>query len=118
MESHKILMLDDELTLSTMAEVISSDADVLQALADDEGLVSQAHAYLLSLNSSRSRQTMASFINTVAGMLGTSSIDTWRWGSLRRHHVMSITVLLHDTGRATATVITCLSALKGVAREA
>ena len=31
---------------------------------------------------------------------------------------MSVTELLRDTGRATATVITYLSALKGVAKEA
>ncbi|WP_110877664.1 tyrosine-type recombinase/integrase [Franconibacter helveticus] len=77
-----------------------------------------ARAYLLSLNSVRSRQTMASFLGIVAGMLGASNADTCSWGSLRRHHVMAITELLRDTGRATATVNTYLSALKGVAKEA
>ena len=51
-------------------------------------------------------------------MLGATSLESWSWGSLRRHHVMSVTVLLRDTGRAAATVITYLSALKGVAKEA
>ncbi|STT78409.1 integrase/recombinase [Klebsiella pneumoniae] len=51
-------------------------------------------------------------------MLGAASLDTCSWGSLRRHHVMAVTELLRDTGRATATVNTYLSALKGVAKEA
>ncbi|MER1372702.1 tyrosine-type recombinase/integrase, partial [Klebsiella pneumoniae] len=37
---------------------------------------------------------------------------------LRRHHVMAITEMLRDTGRATATINTYLAALKGVAKEA
>jgi site-specific recombinase XerD len=66
----------------------------------------------------RSRQTMASFLSIVAGMLGAASLESCSWGSLRRHHVMAVTELLRDTGRATATVNTYLSALKGVAKEA
>lgn len=77
-----------------------------------------ARAYLLSLNSPRSRQTMASFLGIVARMLGATGPETCIWGSLRRHHVMGITELLRDTGRATATVNTYLAALKGVAKEA
>ena len=61
---------------------------------------------------------MSSFLSIVAAMLGSSSMDTCSWGSLRRHHVMAVTELLRDTGRATATVNTYLSALKGVAKEA
>lgn len=61
---------------------------------------------------------MASFLGIVAGMLGAPGPDLCSWGSLRRHHVMGITELLRDTGRATATVNTYLSALKGVAKEA
>ncbi|MHA2900777.1 tyrosine-type recombinase/integrase [Enterobacter sp. H2G27] len=80
--------------------------------------VSPARAYLLSLNSPRSRQTMASFLGIVAGMLGAASLESCSWGSLRRHHVMAVTELLRDTGRATATINTYLSALKGVAKEA
>ncbi|HHP2699221.1 TPA: tyrosine-type recombinase/integrase, partial [Enterobacter hormaechei] len=49
---------------------------------------------------------------------GAASLESCSWGSLRRHHVMAVTELLRDTGRATATVNTYLSALKGVAREA
>lgn len=80
--------------------------------------VNPAQAYLLSLNSARSRQTMASFLNIVAGMLGAGSLQDCSWGALRRHHVLAIIELLRDAGRAVATVNTYLSALKGVAGEA
>ncbi len=40
--------------------------------------------HLLSLNSHRSRQTMASFLNIVAVMLGAASLESCSWGSLRR----------------------------------
>lgn len=112
------LIPDDDPELIMSSPVISPDVDFLPALASDEIPVSPARAYLLSLNSPRSRQTMASFLGIVAGMLGASSLDTCSWGSLRRHHVMAVTELLRDTGRATATVNTYLSALKGVAKEA
>lgn len=80
--------------------------------------VNPAQAYLLSLNSARSRQTMASFLNTVARMLGAGSLEDCSWGALRRHHVLALTEMLRDAGRAVATVNTYLSALKGVAGEA
>jgi len=111
-------MPDDETELFPSPAVIPPGEDFLPVLAGGEGPVSPARAYLLSLNSVRSRQTMASFLNIVAGMLGAASLDTCSWGSLRRHHVMAVTELLRDTGRATATVNTYLSALKGVAKEA
>lgn len=88
------------------------------APAGGEAPLDPARAYLLSLNSPRSRQTMASFLGIVARMLGATTMESCSWGSLRRHHVMGITELLRDTGRATATVNTYLSALKGVAKEA
>jgi site-specific recombinase XerD len=112
------LMPDDEPELLPPPAVLPPDEDFLPALFGNESLVSPARAYLLSLNSPRSRQTMASFLGIVAGMLGAASVDTCSWGSLRRHHVMAVTELLRDTGRATATVNTYLSALKGVAKEA
>lgn len=113
-----ILMPQDDPELSGDVLTLPQQTDFLPALAGGELPVSPARAYLLSLNSSRSRQTMASFLNIVAGMLGAVSLDTCSWGSLRRHHVMGITELLCGTGRATATVNTYLSALKGVAKEA
>lgn len=112
------LMPDDEHEFNLSPTVIAPDANFLPALSGGNAPVSPARAYLLSLNSFRSRQTMASFLNIVAGMLGAASLDTCSWGSLRRHHVMAVTELLRDTGRATATVNTYLSALKGVAKEA
>ncbi|MEJ5074905.1 tyrosine-type recombinase/integrase [Enterobacter ludwigii] len=98
--------------------LVFKDQEFLPALAGNEAVLNPARAYLLSLNSQRSRQTMASFLGIVAGMLGAASADTCSWGSLRRHHVMAVTELLRDTGRATATINTYLSALKGVAKEA
>jgi len=80
--------------------------------------VNPARAYLLSLSSARSRQTMASFLNTVARMLGAGSLEDCSWGALRRHHVLALTEMLRDAGRAVATINTYLSALKGVAGEA
>ncbi|CAI9405019.1 tyrosine-type recombinase/integrase [Lelliottia sp. T2.26D-8] len=112
------LMPQDEPALNLTPTRFSPEDDFLPALADGQLPVSPARAYLLSLNSPRSRQTMASFLNIVAGMLGAVSFETCSWGSLRRHHVMGVTELLRDTGRATATVNTYLSALKGVAKEA
>ncbi|HDV8210915.1 TPA: tyrosine-type recombinase/integrase [Enterobacter hormaechei] len=112
------LMHDDEPELFPSPAVIPPGEDFLPALSGEGAPVSPARAYLLSLNSPRSRQTMASFLNIVAGMLGAASLESCSWGSLRRHHVMAVTELLRDTGRATATVNTYLSALKGVAREA
>ncbi|MEQ4962276.1 tyrosine-type recombinase/integrase [Enterobacter hormaechei] len=112
------LMPDEKPELFPSPAVIPPGEDFLPTLSGSDVPVSPARAYLLSLNSPRSRQTMASFLNTVAGMLGAASLDTCSWGSLRRHHVMAVTELLRDTGRATATVNTYLSALKGVAKEA
>jgi len=80
--------------------------------------VNPARAYLLSLNSARSRQTMNSFLNIVARMLGASSLADCSWGALRRHHVLALIEMLRDADRAVATVNTYLSALKGVASEA
>ena len=112
------LMPDDEPEQLPPPAVIPLDVDFLPALVGTESPVGPARAYLLSLNSPRSRQTMASFLGIVAGMLGAASLESCSWGSLRRHHVMAVTELLRDTGRATATVNTYLSALKGVAKEA
>ena len=51
-------------------------------------------------------------------MLYADSLESCNWGSLSRHNVMVLTELLRDTGRATATVDTYLSASKGEAKEA
>ncbi|MDH6164826.1 site-specific recombinase XerD [Leclercia adecarboxylata] len=112
------LMTDDDPDLNPIPGLLSSDPSYFPALSGTDTPVNPARAYLLSLSSPRSRQTMASFLGIVAKMLGAESADSCSWGSLRRHHVMGITELLRDTGRATATINTYLSALKGVAKEA
>jgi site-specific recombinase XerD len=94
------MMPDDDPEIHLSPAIVPLDADFLPALSGGEVPVSPARAYLLSLNSPRSRQTMASFLNIVAGMLGAASLDACSWGSLRRHHVMAVTELLRDTGRA------------------
>lgn len=80
--------------------------------------VNPAQAYLLSLNSVRSRQTMTSFLNIVARILGAGDLTACNWAALRRHHVLALTEMLRDAGLAVATVNTYLSALRGVAMEA
>ncbi|BCU50990.1 site-specific tyrosine recombinase XerD [Citrobacter amalonaticus] len=111
-------MTDNDATSIPQLVPLIPDGEFWPSPAGGEPPLDPARAYLLSLNSPRSRQTMASFLGIVARMLGASSADTCSWGSLRRHHVMGITELLRDTGRATATVNTYLAALKGVAKEA
>ncbi|MCS2169595.1 tyrosine-type recombinase/integrase [Scandinavium sp. TWS1a] len=98
--------------------MVSLKQDFLPAFPGNEALLDPAKAYLLSLNSPRSRQAMASLLGIVAGILGAASAEACNWGSLRRHHVMLICELLQDAGRATATINNYLSALKGVAKEA
>ncbi|CDH27260.1 Integrase/recombinase [Xenorhabdus bovienii str. Jollieti] len=77
-----------------------------------------AIAYLVSLGSKRSRQTMKSFLNIVAKMLGYQNVQDCTWNALRRHHVQAIMEMLSDSGKAPATINTYLAALKGVALEA
>ncbi|WP_370554238.1 tyrosine-type recombinase/integrase [Edwardsiella tarda] len=77
-----------------------------------------AIAYLISLGSKRSRQTMGSFLNIVARMIGANNLKDCAWGSMRRHHVQAVMEILGNTERAPATINTYLSALKGVALEA
>ncbi len=77
-----------------------------------------AVAYLISLGSKRSRQTMSSFLNKVAKMIGYQSMKDCVWHVLRRHHIQAILAMLSDSGKAPTTINTYLSALKGVALEA
>ncbi|EMQ6092404.1 tyrosine-type recombinase/integrase [Salmonella enterica] len=77
-----------------------------------------AIAYLISLGSKRSRQTMSSFLNIVARMIGFPNLRDCAWSSIRRHHILAVLEMLGDAGKAPATINTYLSALKGVALEA
>lgn len=76
-----------------------------------------AIAYLMSLGSNKSRQTMGAFLNIIAKMIGFKGIYDCDWGSLRRHHVLAVIDRLTKSERAPSTINTYLSALKGVALE-
>lgn len=93
------------------------DAFALAAINSASSL-NPAQAYLIGLSSAASRQTMKSFLNIVASMLGFTSLQSCAWGSLRRHHIRGLLEMLQVSGRAPATINTYLSALKGTAREA
>lgn len=80
--------------------------------------VNPAQAYLISLNSVRSRQTMTSCLNIVARILGARDLKNCSWAALRRYHVLALTEMLRDAGLAVATINTYISALRGVAMEA
>ena len=109
---------DDFLPLSAPVRP-GAEADLLPALSGDTVTpVNPARAYLISLNAPRSRQTMTSFLNTVARILGARDLTDCSWAALRRHHVLALTGILRDTGLAVATINTYLSALRGVALEA
>jgi site-specific recombinase XerD len=77
-----------------------------------------AIAYLTSLGSKKSRQTMSSFLTIVVRMLGGHDIHSFQWSQVRRLHVQAVMELLNDSGKAPATINTYLSAIKGVALEA
>lgn len=113
---------DDEHTGAALLPEITTGHDDVYAMpvltGDNVTGVNPARAYLLSLNSPRSRQTMASFLNIVARILGASDLTDCSWGSLRRHHVIALIDMLRDSGLAVATVNTYLSALRGVSAEA
>lgn len=95
----------------------AQDAFALAAISSCPSL-NPAQAYLIGLSSAASRQTMRSFLNIVAGMLGFTSLQSCAWGSLRRHHIRGLLEMLQVSGRAPATINTYLSALKGTVREA
>lgn len=97
---------------SVRGELLPSSSS-LQNIHDNPAI-----AYLLSLGSKRSRQTMGSFINIVAKMLGFQNLRDCAWSSMRRHHILAVLEMLSDSGKAPATINTYLAALKGVALEA
>lgn len=99
-----------------IVEVELDESSSVQVVSNPS--LNPAQAYLLSLNSPRSRQTMASFLRIVSQILGSTSPETCNWGALRRHHVLAIIEMLRDSGKATATINTYIAALKGVAKEA
>lgn len=98
-------------------QVIKSDDLALPPLGNITAQ-NPALAYLQSLGSNKSRQTMHSFLNIVAKLVNQSNIVQFEWGALRRHHIHGVIALLRESDRAPATINTYLSALKGVALEA
>ena len=93
-------------------ELVLSQAD-LQQIEDNPAV-----AYLVSLGSKRSRQTMSSFLNIVARMIGFRDLRDCAWHEMRRHHVQAVLEMLNEADKAPATINTYLAALKGVALEA
>ncbi len=77
-----------------------------------------AVAYLMTLGSKKSRQTMSSFLKMVAKMVGFQGIQDCPWSTLRRLHVQAVVEMLTDAEKAPATINIYLSALKSVAKEA
>ncbi len=109
-----ILIPDDEPELSLPA----ASEEFLPALSGENAPVSPARAYLLSLEFPPQPADHGLVPEHRRRYARSCLLESCSWGSLRRHHVMAVTELLRDTGRATATVNTYLSALKGVAKEA
>ncbi len=67
---------DDDPEQCRIPEVLSLEQTSLPAFSAGEVPLNPARAYLLSLNSPRSRQTMASLLGIVARMLGAVNTDT------------------------------------------
>lgn len=88
------------------------------AQSDQLAQTNPAVAYLISLSSKRSRQTMASLLTLVAKMLGYADLVSCQWQALRRQHVQALLQMLADSGKAPATINTYLSAIKGTVQEA
>lgn len=110
-------LLDDDLLPGPFTWEAGGEPHAIDADGQTRSL-NPAMAYLISLPSAASRQTMRSFLQIVAGMLGARALQHCPWGSLRRHHVQGLLEMLSASGRAPATINTYLSALKGTAREA
>lgn len=77
-----------------------------------------ALAYLISLDSKGSRETMSSFLNIIARLIGQQSLYECNWAAMHRHHVQAVIEMLKNAGRSPSTLNTYLSAMKGVALEA
>lgn len=92
-------LIPDDQGFNLSPAVILPNENFMPELSGGEGPVNPASAYLLSLNSARSWQTMASFLGIVAGMLGAASLRPAVGAACG-----AVTELLRDTGRATATI--------------
>ena len=77
-----------------------------------------AIAYLLSLQSPRSRVTMGSYLKRVAHFFGASSLEDCPWHLLTRQHVHALLRAFQSQELSPATCNTILAAVKGVMKEA
>jgi len=77
-----------------------------------------ARSYLLSLQSERSRITMASYLNQIAKHLNKRDMDSCPWQHLNEDYVRYVLDRLTKENKAPATINTYLSAIKGVCRVA
>ncbi|HBC7432991.1 MULTISPECIES: hypothetical protein [Enterobacter] len=68
-------LISDAPELNLSPVVILPNENFMPMLPGGKGPVNPARTYLLSLNSARSWQTMASFFGIVAGMLGAASLS-------------------------------------------
>ncbi|WP_370238651.1 tyrosine-type recombinase/integrase, partial [Neptunomonas phycophila] len=94
-------------------------ADHLAFFAPKVVTSNPAKAYLISLESAKSKQTMLSNLNTVARMSGYLNIDQCPWSELlNRQYIQMIIGVLAAADKAPATVNTYLAGIKGVALEA
>lgn len=114
---------DDAIELSHAKVIVLSEQTSSEGRLQVTGGLRNAQdnpavAYLISLGSKRSRQTMGSFLSIVARMIGYQNLRDCAWESMRRHHVQAVIHMLSDSDRAPATINTYLAALKGVALEA
>lgn len=103
---------------SSLAPIADKSASQLFLSRNNEQLISPAAAYLLSLQSDKSKVTMESTLNLVAGILKCSSWKDVSWNDLKRDHVHAIMATLAKQGLAPSTRNRYLAAIKGVMREA
>lgn len=80
--------------------------------------VNPAVAYLQTLTSNNSRNSMASKLNVVARMTNAEDLTKCDWSSLTPEAVLTVMTNLEANGHSSATVNCYLSALKGVAKAA
>lgn len=88
-----------------------------QSRAEDQ-VINPVMAYLLRLESARSREVMRNTLDRIATLMGVNGCENIPWNSIRRNHVQMLLYQLDQQGLAPATRNRYLSAIKGVAEEA
>lgn len=91
---------DEEIQLSHVKKVVPTEQTLLPTSSSLQNIqTNPAIAYLVSLGSKRSRQTMSSFLNLVAKMIGFQNLRDCAWSSMRRHHILAVLEMLGDQGK-------------------